>query len=665
MGSGSPTAVDHLATAAYVLSGLMLFAKAGALAVLWGHRDDNKLHFPSVLLVPLTILGCALGDLFILADMLPVTDATCMARPALLSLAGTLVVTPLIVRVWHARRIFINPMRDESYFDGGYAVAQVLFLSTPVLAVVGVWYGIDRPLDGGGDTCDLGGGDDRCWPCLVLCVLALVIPTYGLRLGVATRHLPKGFEGGRDAVALLCPLLSALLLLPFVLADGAGDDDAASGSGIGSSASCAAADDRADTLAHAVLLLATLVSTSGSFAIVCSETRRRLSALGTEVGSELRITIKAPRVSVPLPLLLNPPAQKDGFHVFLSHAWADGQDQVGQIKVVLRLMVPSVRPPLPSLLPPHPPPSHPQMPSLLLSTLPSSSPPSPRATPLAPPTPPFFSRRPMTRLAHLTPAAAAASRRCGRHSCSSTWTTCRSRRPSSSPSRALTLSLSSSPAATSHRTRPRAPCPPPRRRQSSATRPHRLASASTPLLSPRASSTAFPLPFPPTSSPSPHPLLLLALLLLALLLLALLLLALLLLAPLLLALLLQPPPTPRRQAQLPSRARRGVPQPPEDLRRVDHTGPLALWRGARDAHGSAECSEDVRFRRCGHPSRVFPPLGALSAEQPPRGALFATVATAVAPDRWHHTAAHRTAVAVAPGLARLRFGGGMGGGGGG
>ena len=346
-----------LAAVVYVLAALMLFAKAVALLVLWGSRHEVNLQFPSVHLVPLVVLGCGLGDLFILADMLPVSDAMCMARPILLTFAGTLVVTPLIVRLWHARRIFINPMRDKSKFDGEYAAAQVLVLSTPVLAVLGVWYGTDRPLeDGGGDACDLGGGDGvRCWPCLVLCLLGLVIPTYGLHLGVATRHLPKGFEGGRDAVALLCPLLSALLLLPFALADGDADADAdadtdadalsgGGGGGGGSVVSCAAADDRADTLANAVLLIATLISTSLPFLIVCSETRRRLAALGTEVGSELRITIKAPRVSVPLPLLLNPPASgSSGFHVFLSHAWADGQDQVGQVKVVLRLMVPSVR----------------------------------------------------------------------------------------------------------------------------------------------------------------------------------------------------------------------------------------------------------------------------------------------------------------------------------
>ena len=53
------SSLDHLFVVAYALAGTMLAAKAGALAALYRHRHEASSHFPSVKLVPLTVLGRA------------------------------------------------------------------------------------------------------------------------------------------------------------------------------------------------------------------------------------------------------------------------------------------------------------------------------------------------------------------------------------------------------------------------------------------------------------------------------------------------------------------------------------------------------------------------------------------------------------------------------
>ena len=75
---------------------------------------------------------CMLGDLFVLSEALPVSDASCVARPALLGAAGSLVVAPLVVRVWHARlggRAHLAPLGrvgalavDDAFFAGASAI---------------------------------------------------------------------------------------------------------------------------------------------------------------------------------------------------------------------------------------------------------------------------------------------------------------------------------------------------------------------------------------------------------------------------------------------------------------------------------------------------------------------------------------------------------------
>ena len=42
------------------------------------------------------------------------------------------------------------------------------------------------------------------------------------------------------------------------------------------------------------------------------------------------------------PIQLRPPKKIGGYHLFLSHVWRSGQDQVGGIKVALRSLVPSI-----------------------------------------------------------------------------------------------------------------------------------------------------------------------------------------------------------------------------------------------------------------------------------------------------------------------------------
>ena len=41
------------------------------------------------------------------------------------------------------------------------------------------------------------------------------------------------------------------------------------------------------------------------------------------------------------PITLAPPQKTNGYHIFLSHVWRSGQDQVAGIKVALRSLVPS------------------------------------------------------------------------------------------------------------------------------------------------------------------------------------------------------------------------------------------------------------------------------------------------------------------------------------
>ena len=61
-------------------------------------------------------------------------------------------------------------------------------------------------------------------------------------------------------------------------------------------------------------------------------------AKGALQGSELRLYLPDGT-----PVVLLPPNEEDGFHIFLSHTWADAQDVMGTLKGYLCSMIPSLK----------------------------------------------------------------------------------------------------------------------------------------------------------------------------------------------------------------------------------------------------------------------------------------------------------------------------------
>ena len=137
--------VEIVVVIACAIAALLCVIKLAAGVALWKHRKAAPLQFPHFLLFPVMLAGSIVADAFVLIRLAPANAVTCILSPLFLVISECLVIVPIVVRIWHAQRIFANPMRPESFADCRYAPAHVLIVSLPAVVALALWFVFEPP----------------------------------------------------------------------------------------------------------------------------------------------------------------------------------------------------------------------------------------------------------------------------------------------------------------------------------------------------------------------------------------------------------------------------------------------------------------------------------------------------------------------------------------